>query len=250
MPGIPGSTNLSLYRWILMNQNVQADDRLAEELCDFDQNACEIGGARGAFDTWFPIKLSDANICRLFGGIKGSSIQIEKTESSVDVWTSNAWYSAPLYYSVERGRKGAVVTINDFFLKDNAPKTLGTRVIAAMILQATQIPGFDCIAASATRWFYPLEGKELSREVIGYYFFPRLGFNADPKNADDSIDIPAEIRGKKLLQIMRDPDLRQWWKGNGQTIDVKFKIADKKSLKALAAYLAEKKIRVIIPAQA
>ena len=96
--------------------------------------------------------------------------------------------------------------------------------------------------------FYPIEGDELSREVIGYYFFPRLGFNADPKNADDYIDIPEKIKGKKLLQIMRNPDLRQWWKGNGQTIDVKFKITDKRSLKALAVYLTEKRIRVSIAA--
>jgi len=137
-----------------------------------------------------------------------------------------------------------IVTINDFFLKDNAPKTLGTRIIATMVLQATKIPGFDSITASATRWFYPIEGDELSREVIGYYFFPRLGFNADPKNADDYVDIPEKIKGKKLLQIMRNPDLRQWWKGNGQTIDVKFKVTDKRSLKALAAYLTEKRIRV------
>jgi hypothetical protein len=221
----------------------------AEELCDFDRHSCAITGARQVLDTWFATRLSDETICRLFGGIKGSRIKIEKSEQNIDVWTSNVWYSMPLYYTLEKGHKGVIVTINDFFLKDNAPKTLGTRIIANMVLQATKIPGFDSINASATRWFYPIEGDELSREVIGYYFFPRLGFNADPKNADDYIEIPEKIKGKKLLQIMRNPDLRQWWKGNGQTIDVKFKVTNERSLKALVAYLAEKSIRVSIPAQ-
>jgi hypothetical protein len=233
----------------LLNKIVQEDDRSAEELCDFNRNSCEITGARQALEMWFTTQLSDGIICHLFGGIKGSSIKIEKSEKSIDVWTSNEWYSVPLYYSIERGHKGVIVTINDIFLKDNAPKTLGTRIIATMVLQATKIPGFDSITASATRWFYPIEGNELSREVIGYYFFPRLGFNADPKNADDYIDIPEKIKGKKLLQIMRNPELRQWWKGNGQTIDVKFKITDKKSLKALVAYLTEKRIRISIGEQ-
>jgi hypothetical protein len=219
----------------------------AEELCDFDRHSCAISGARQALDTWLTTRLSDGIICRLFGGIKGSSIKIEKSEQNIDVWTSNEWYSVPLYFTLEKGHKGVIVTINDIFLKDNAPKTLGTRIIANMVLQATKIQGFDSINASATRWFYPIEGDELSREVIGYYFFPRLGFNADPKNADDYIEIPEKIKGKKLLQIMRNPDLRQWWKGNGQTIDVKFKVTNKRSLKVLAAYLAEKSIRVHIP---
>ena len=62
---------------------------------------------------WFTTQLSDGIICRLFGGIKGSSIKIEKSEKSIDVWTSNEWYSVPLYYSIEKGHKGVIVTIND-----------------------------------------------------------------------------------------------------------------------------------------
>ena len=111
-----------------------------------------------------------------------------------------------------------------------------------MIFQARQIPGFDSILATATRWHIPQKGEELVQEVVGYYFFPRLGFNADPKNAEEYIEIPENIRGKKLLAIMRDPELRAWWKGNGQTIEVKFKVKSKASFKALNAYLVEKKI--------
>ncbi len=116
-----------------------------------------------------------------------------------------------------------------------------------MILQAARIPGFHSIVASATRSYIPKDGEAL-KEVIGYYFFPRLGFNADPQNADEEIPIPERIRGKKLSSIMRDEELRQWWKENGQTIDVRYKLSSKTSFRTLFTYLAEKGIGIEVPA--
>jgi len=99
------------------------------------------------------------------------------------------------------------------------------------------------LLASATRLYSPKDGGSI-REVNGYYFFPRLGFNADPKNADDYVEIPKAIKGKKLLYIMQDPELRQWWKENGQTIEVRFKIRSKRSVQAMQTYLLEKGINL------
>jgi hypothetical protein len=199
----------------------------------------EISGERGVLESILGMKLPSHQITLLFGGINNSQIRIQPDGKAVDVWTSHAWFESPLYFTLERDVDGILLTINDFFLLERAPKLLGTCIMAQMIGQAKMIPGFYEIAASATR-LYPSSDGETLRELNGYYFFPRVGFNGDPKNADDFVEIPAKIRGKKLLAIMRDADLRQWWKENGQTIDVRFKIHSKACNKALSAYLAEK----------
>lgn len=230
-----------------ISPSTQDEVGLAAELFDLSGDTITITGDRRALETKLRSKLSDATIGLLFGGIKGSDIRIEPDGKNVDIWTSNDWFESPLYFSIERDALGIILTINDFFLIEKAPKTLGTRIVANMILQAASLPGFHSIVASATRFFIPKDGESL-KEVFGYYFFPRLGFNADPKNADEYIPIPAKIKGKKLLSIMRDAELRQWWKENGQTIDVKFKIRSKRSFKALFTYLAEKGIWIESPA--
>lgn len=222
---------------------VSEGNRLAEELTEADGETIKISGDRRALDKMMGTALSDASIGHLFGGIKESLIEIEPDGSNVDVWTTNDRFETPLYYSVERDESGIIQTINDFFLKDSAPKTLGTRMVAHMIFEAARIPRFDSIRASATRIYYPKDGGSI-REVNGYYFFPRLGFNADPKNADDYLEIPKALKGKKLLSIMQDPQTRQWWKENGQTIEVRFKIRSKRSILALQTYLLERGINI------
>lgn len=216
-------------------------DSRVEELFILNGEDIQISGDRRALEKIMGMELPDAVIGALFGGIKGSRIDIAQDEKNVDVWTSNPWFETPLYFSVESDVAGISLTINDFFLAERAPATLGTRIIANLIFQAYSIPRFDSIMASATRFFVPKDGRQI-REAGGYYFFPRLGFNGDPKNADDIIDIPKKIRGKKLLSIMQDPELRQWWKENGQTIDVSFKLKRKRSMRSLQNYLQEKKI--------
>lgn len=208
-----------------------------------------IFGDRVALNKKLHTELSDAALRLLFGGIQGSQTQIKTAGANIDVWVAHSWFETPSYFSLERDESGVILTINDFFLIEKAPQMLGTRIIANMLLEAARIPGFYSIQASATRWYSP-EYSGPMREVNGYYFFPRLGFNADPKNADDYIEIPNEIKGKKLVDIMRDPDLRQWWKENGQTIDVEFKLGSKKSNRALLAYLTEKGIHPELPAGA
>jgi hypothetical protein len=219
--------------------------RLAEDLTETGQDTIQISGDRHALDQKLGVVLPDAGIAALFGGIRDSRIEIQPDGLNVDVLTSNDWFETPLYFSVERDAAGITQTINDFFLKDNAPRTLGTRMMARMVFQAMSIPKFLAIQASATR-LYPLKDGGGIREVNGYYFFPRLGFNGDPKNADDYVEIPKEIKGKKLLSIMKDPDLRQWWKDNGQTIEVRFKMGSKRSVRALQSYLFEKGINLSI----
>jgi hypothetical protein len=238
---------MNLYGDQLSNATLNPSDevRLAEELTETGQDAIQISGDRRALEKKLGIALPDAGIASLFGGIRGSQVEIQPDGLNVDVWTSNGWFEEPLYFSVERDEAGIIQTINDFFLKDNAPRTLGTRMVARMVFQAMTIPRFIAIQASATR-LYALKEGGMIREVNGYYFFPRLGFTADPKNADDYVEIPKSIKGKKLLAIMQDPELRQWWKENGQTIEVRFKIQSKRNIRALQAYLVEKGIQITI----
>jgi hypothetical protein len=228
--------------------STQAEVRLAADLFDLKNGAVTISGDRAALESRLRSKLSDTAIVLLFGGIQGSAIKIKPDGKNVDVWTSNDWFESPLYFSMERDELGIILTINDLFLLANAPKTLGTRIVANMIFQAARIPGFYSIDASATRFYLPKDAENF-KEVVGYYFFPRLGFNADPKYADEPIPIPARAKGKKLLSIMRDPDLRQWWKENGQTIDVRFKMSSQRSFEALTTYLIEKGITIDRPTE-
>ncbi len=226
-----------------MAPDLAEENRLAEELTETSGDTIKISGDRRALDRMMGKALPDASIGYLFGGIKGSLLEIEPDGSNVDIWTLNDWFETPLYFSVEKDGSGITQTINDLFLKESAPKTLGTRMVAHMIFEAARIPRFDSIRASATRFYFPIDGGSI-REVNGYYFFPRLGFNADPKNADDYLEIPRALKGKKLLSIMRDAQRRQWWKENGQTIEVRFKIRSKRSILALQTYLLERGINI------
>lgn len=227
-----------------IKETLHADVRLAEELTRSSGEKLFITGDRSSISRMFGFQLSDAQLGSLFGGIRGSHIRIEQVITGIDIYTSNAWFESPLYFSLEKDEAGISLTINDFFLDEKAPPTLGTRMIAYMIFQAVQIPGFTEIRASATRFFSPADGP-LLREAAGYYFFPRLGFSGNPKHADDYVDIPWDLKGKNLRSIMRDPDLRHWWRVNGQTIDVKFRLNSTGSMRSLMAYLTEKGIRSV-----
>ena len=219
-----------------------------EEIFGLRSDAVSVAGNRQDLNNKLGLTLPDAALGALFGGIRGSHLEIAQGGKNVDIWTSHDWFETPLYFSIERDAVGVILTINDFFLKETAPKTLGTRIVAGMIFQAVKIPSMISIQTSATRFYAPRD-EGMIRELQGYYFFPRLGFNADPKDADDYIEIPPDLKGKKLLYIMRDPDLRQWWKENGQTIDVNFKLRGKKNLRALLAYLFEKGIEIPDPTE-
>ena len=93
----------------------------AEALCHFSRADFAISGDRQALENLFRTPLTDENIARLFGGITGSRIKIEKCEQGIDIWTANDWFQSPLYYSLERDQKGIILTINDFFLKEELP---------------------------------------------------------------------------------------------------------------------------------
>ena len=219
-------------------------DRGLSEICRLDETSVSIIGDRQTLDFRLGMKLSGPMIGGLFCGVHPCAVQIKRAEMGLDIWMEHAWTQVPFYYTVMQEGPGIQITINDFFLKEDAPSMLGTRLIARMILLARQIPALFSINASATRWFIPREGETLRQEVTGYYFFPLLGFDANLERADDYIEIPETLKRKKLSQIMRDADLRQWWKENGQTIDVEFRLSNKRSLRTLMAYLDEKNIQI------
>lgn len=115
---------------------------------------------------------------------------------------------------------------NDFIkLKDSAPKGTGTKMLYEQAKFALD-NGIDYIECSADRWD--------EKGIVGYYVWARLGYDG---NIPDDVKkkLPSSFKkAKKVSDLMKTKEGREWWKENGDTFEAKF---DKDSLKILEAYM-------------
>lgn len=141
-----------------------------------------------------------------------------------------------------QGEEGLDLYIDQIqLLKEKQQQGIGTELIT-QIIRWSRLHNIVRVIANAN----------YNSDSIGYYFFPRLGFDAEIKNADP---IPKKIRGQipdysriekhqsiKLSHLMELKTGREWWLENGETITVIFYPQDNKFLHRLNTYLAHKNV--------
>ncbi|GAC1621636.1 MAG: hypothetical protein NVS4B11_14820 [Ktedonobacteraceae bacterium] len=112
---------------------------------------------------------------------------------------------------------------------------IGSDIIAIQV-KAAQRMGIPQIAAYAHNKEY-ISG----RRYVGYYVFPRLGFDAQLSNLQKQ-QLPDTLTNKASIgEIMRDSTTREIWRTNGLPLEVTFDTsAESSSIQSLQDYFIRK----------
>ncbi|KAA1004356.1 hypothetical protein FVF58_32640 [Paraburkholderia panacisoli] len=125
------------------------------------------------------------------------------------------------------------VHVDHFFLRRQAPDYLGTVTFALCAMIAHRL-GFTRISLIAGG------GHGHNPEMIGYFFWPKLGFDAplEPEETAARLEFAACISVQELLAIDR-----QWWYDNGTQRWMEFDLAAQSpAWTKLLDYLSEKEL--------
>lgn len=120
---------------------------------------------------------------------------------------------------------------DELFRSAVAPPHSGARALARMVA-AYKNYGIKRIEAEAAR------GGDYN--MVGYYVWPRLGFDA-PLEAYDMASAPRALRkASSLHALFRLPGGRKYWRKHGWTIDASFDLTPgSRSMRRLEEYLAK-----------
>ncbi len=123
--------------------------------------------------------------------------------------------------------------VDHFFLRDQAPELLGTIAFALCAMTAHQM-SYAKISLIAGG------GRGYDPNMIGYLFWPKLGFDA-PIEDGEVEDAPLLANCETVQEIVAiDP---QWWRGNGSQRWMEFDLAPRsESWEKLLDYLREKEL--------
>ena len=223
----PGETRRALRAVNVEIEGVsEEDERLMKEMfgANFDKSMlANLVGAQPGCKLYI-----DAQIQRSEeGGIKESSY--------VEVKVLHKKYTA-----VRIVRK-KTITNEEFFVKEgHRNKGLGIKVFTEQVEAASAL-GFEKINTHAVR----------GGDVNGYYTWPRFGFDVDIDNVDFSLAqeiysqgfaTPAGKNVKKISDLMRTKEGREWWKEHGDSVECSFDLAEGSlSRKVLNGYNEEKR---------
>jgi hypothetical protein len=116
-----------------------------------------------------------------------------------------------------------------FYLKESAPKGLGTKVLYHQTKSLLSYNPDVKIVTYASR--------AASLNTVGYYVWPRLGYDGTiPLNLRK--DLPPEFKDYNLVSdFMKTKEGREWWREHGASFTGIF---DKNSLEILEQYIQEK----------
>lgn len=125
------------------------------------------------------------------------------------------------------------------FLSKDAPKGLGTKVLASQIDKAKQL-GMKKMVCEAVRH---------GSSMIGYKVWPRLGYDGE---VPSSVKIPDTYKKKLKAEGHKEPfriqqlyslgkDAIEWWDKSGDSFEAEFDLADDSlSMRIFKRYLEEK----------
>lgn len=173
--------------------------------------------------------LERGDLTALIGAPDGGSVYVKQGGRKTTLELTHPLLGSPreLFF----GQDG-IVHWNGFFLKENAPKGLGTRM-AAYSLYAAQAAGFTEVQAMA--WGPP--------NFNGHYTWARLGFDAVFN--DDEIRWLSQKGAEEgtVQQLMASSVGRMLWRAKGWSMEMAFDLSPNGlSMKVLDSYLHEKGI--------
>lgn len=167
----------------------------------------------------------------LVGALDGSRIYAKQKAGSLHFEARHALYDRPVTWQVS---KDGILHGIDLYLLPDAPKGLGTRMMATSIFTAQAI-GLKEIQIMAA-------GKPDN----GYYTWPRLGFDAPLTEADlRQLERDGFKKVKVVLDVMQTPKGRDWWRAHGTRREMTFPLdALGRSVQTLTQYLKERGIKL------
>lgn len=139
-------------------------------------------------------------------------------------WTMERSYSS---------RPSGLYAYHEFFKVGQGGEGVGRDIFARQV-EELRAGGFRAIETKAA--------GGPGQELVGYYVWPRLGFDGElPAKVRDLL--PPELAGAvRVSDLVSTPAGRDWWKANGSSIEVAFDLAPaSKGSQVLDAYLAEKR---------
>ena len=127
-----------------------------------------------------------------------------------------------------RDPSGNLVCTNDSFVLDKTGGGVGTKVFHDQVTELVKV-GVDRIETLASK------GEGMN----GYYTWPLLGYDGDLKQGTKT---PSSLSGaKRLSDVMKTQEGRDWWKTNGEGVDVTFDLKPGSlSRKILSEYVSKK----------
>ncbi len=132
-------------------------------------------------------------------------------------------------------KDGVAEIHNDYFRVEDEyqGKGLGSEIFARQVENAAKL-GFQKITTSAAK----------GHDYNGYYTWPRLGYDA-PIPASVKAKLPDQWQdAKNVSDLQINATRREWWKKNGEWIDLTFDLTEGSlSRRILAAYLVERSAR-------
>ena len=153
------------------------------------------------------------------------------------VRATHPWLDGPALRYLYRDPAGRLAIRNERLdVRDEAPEGVATRMLAHQVRAAQQL-GVAYLSAEAA-------GGPGSR-FVGYDVWPRLGYDGlIPGVVRERL--PDAFRGiQSVLDLVLAPGGAQWWRRHGRGFEATFDLRDGgRSLDVLAAYTAEKGIRI------
>lgn len=180
------------------------------------------------------------DIAKLIGAIEDTKVIVSSENvgglDRLNIAASNPIFEAPQERIIYKDWDGNLVMANEtFFLKDSAPPGTGTKILYREV-KALQAAGFKTIYTNGGR-----EDKG-PQKLVGYYVWPRLGFDSDiPYGTRRSFSGTPYENYKKVSDFMKTPGGRDAWKRNGVLMGLQFDLTpNSPSMKVLEAYVKAK----------
>ncbi len=152
----------------------------------------------------------------------------------VQLKVHHPWFDGPAIRYVFVNADGKVAMLNDqLFVRPDAPKGIGTRVLAHQVRKAQALGISDIVAEAAGA-----PGSTMN----GYYTWARLGFDGlIPQQVRNRL--PARWRSAAyVLDLIEQPGGTDWWRANGRSYWGTFDLRERsRSMRVLQGSLYERR---------
>lgn len=201
------------------------------------------GGGEAAVRRFFGESMDmDAFAASVCAAEDGATVEVDKSSEYVIQITTKSKSVHAIRKFVRRGEHLACV--NESIRIPEGSRLRGYQVFHEQT-KALRALGVRYIEAQAAG---PDTPSITGEEYNGHYTWPRLGYSGQiPKSSLENM--PAEIKdrlgnSREILDLYEIPGGKEWWKKNGESLTVKFDLAEgSRNIKTLEAYVNEREGR-------
>ena len=181
----------------------------------------------GATTRIFGRPLSIEEVSRLSGAPDGAHVTVRAKANTIEIGIAHPLYAFPSKRTLRKGRTGPAIHNDLLFLRDDAPKGFGTRILAAQVRAARElgVTQLDLIAGG----HHETRGEK--NHMNGYSTWPRLGYVgtltpehiAQARKDAKYAALPDRATTKDLFDL---PDGKDWWLDHGHQLPMVFDLTE------------------------